>query len=60
MIRAALKPGDRVELVGKLALYHGVAHGTVHAIHDGHEDTVELLLDNGVYTCTDPPKIRRA
>lgn len=50
----ALAVGDRVELAPKNALYHGCAHGVVHALYDGQEDTIEVLLDNGDYTCLDP------
>jgi hypothetical protein len=52
-----LKRGDRVRLDYRLALYHGTDRGRVHAIHPGTEDTVEVLLDSGVYICTDPERL---
>lgn len=48
---------DRVRLDERLAAYHGCEWGTVHAVHGGTEDTIEVLLDNGTYTCTDPPRL---
>lgn len=50
-------PGERVKLDESLAAYHGCEYGVVFAVYDGGEDTVELLLDSGIYTCTDPPRI---
>lgn len=57
MSRQFLHVGDRVLLAKRLATYHGCDTGTVHALYDGMEDTVEVLLDNGIYTCTDPPRL---
>lgn len=56
---AAYREGARVELAAPNALYHGCAHGVVHAIYGGAEDTIEVLLDNGVFTCLDPRHLRR-
>ena len=49
--------GDRVSLDESLAAYHGCRFGVVHAIHGGTEDTVEVRLDSGSFTCTDPPRL---
>lgn len=54
------KEGDRVELKGPNALYHGCAHGTITAAYnDGREDSLTVLLDNGIYTAKDPSHLRR-
>ena len=52
-----LMRGDRVRLDERLAEYHGCKYGTVHAIWTGAEDTVEVYLDTGVFTCTDPSRL---
>jgi hypothetical protein len=57
-VNSLFEEGDRVELKGPNALYHGCADGMVHAVYAGMEDTIEVLLDNGTYTCVDPRHLR--
>jgi hypothetical protein len=46
-----LQEGDRVRLK------HEDELGTIHAIWDGAEDTIEVRLDSGRFTCCDAPHL---